>query len=247
MIHDAAVAFTFLTRIPLHHKPEVALHRVARWFPLVGAVVGGLSGASYWLAAQRMPTTPAAALALLVSVLVTGGFHQDGLADIFDGLVGGWTPEDRLRILKDSRHGTYGVLAIVLQVTLQISCISSLTPAMGCVAIITAHTLARVVPVLLMFTPAAPGQAGMGAAYSREIRTRDLAVAATIALCVLMPLLRLSVIALAAMLVVPNAVFYRFVRNKIGGIVGDALGAAEQISESAILLAFVIAAGAGHA
>jgi len=246
-LHDIAVAVTFLTRIPLRHGPDVALHRIARWFPVVGAVVGALSGGTYWLAAQAMAPAPAAVLALIVAVLITGGFHQDGLADIFDGLVGGWTRDDRLRVLKDSRHGTYGVLALVLQVALQVACIGSLTPESGFVAIMSAHTLARLVPVLLMFMPAAPGQAGMGASYSRDIEWRDLAIAATAATCVVLPLVGLATVGLIAALIVPNAVFYRFVHNKIGGIVGDALGAAEQISESVILLAFVLAAGGGHA
>lgn len=247
MLHDCAVAFTFLTRIPLRHKPEVALHRVARWFPVVGAVVGALSGGAYWLASLRMPPLPSAVLALIVSALITGGFHQDGLADIFDGLVGGWTREDRLRILKDPRHGTYGVLAIVLQSLLQVACISSLGPTTGFLAIVAAHTLARVAPVVLMFTPAAPGQAGMGAAYAREIRARDFTIALGLALAILFPMLRLAVLGLLVLLVVPNALLYGFVRAKIGGIVGDALGAAEQLSESVILLAFVIAMGGGHA
>lgn len=246
-LHDLAVAVTFLTRIPLRHGPEVVLHRSARWFPVVGAMVGALSGGTYWVAAQAMAPAPAAVLALLVAALVTGGFHMDGLADIFDGLVGGWTREDRLRILKDSRHGTYGVLAIVLQVALQMTCIASLTPKTGFVAIMSAHTLARLVPVLLMFTPAAPGQAGMGASYSRDIEWRDFAIAATAALLIVLPLAGLATIGLIAALIVPNAVFYRFVHHKIGGIVGDALGASEQISESVILLTFVLAAGGGHA
>lgn len=246
-LHDVAVAVTFLTRIPVRHGPDVVLHRSARWFPIVGAMVGALSGGTYWVAARAMAPAPAAVLALLVAALVTGGFHTDGLADIFDGLVGGWTREDRLRILKDSRHGTYGVLAIVLQVALQLACIASLTPELGFLAIMSAHTLARLVPVLLMFTPAAPGQAGMGAAYSREMEWRDFAIATTAAALVLLPLVGLAMIGLIATLILPNAVFYRFVHRKIGGVVGDALGAAEQISESVILLMFVLAAGGGHA
>lgn len=246
-LHDIAVAVAFLTRIPLRHGPDVVLHRSARWFPLVGAIVGALSGGTYWLATQAMAPAPAAVLALLVAALITGGFHTDGLADIFDGLVGGWTRDDRLRILKDSRHGTYGVLAIVLQVALQAACIASLTPETGFTAIVSAHTLARAVPVLLMFLPAAPGQAGMGATYSRDIEWRDFAIAATVAMVVVLPLAGPATIGLVAALVLPNAVFYRFVRDKIGGVVGDALGASEQISESVILLAFVLAAGGGHA
>lgn len=247
MIHDIVVAFAFLTRIPIRHRDGVFLHHSARWFPLVGAVVGGLGGGTFWLASQWVPSTVAAVLALLITVLVTGGFHQDGLADVFDGLVGGWTPEDRLRILKDSRHGTYGVLALVLQSLLQVSCLATLSPRDGALALVAAHTLARLAPVALMFSPAAPGQAGMGTAYAREIRPRDLAVAVAVTAAVLLPLLQLRALALAGVVAVPVLALLLWVRRRIGGVVGDALGAAEQVAESAVLLAFVVAAGGIHA
>lgn len=245
MIHDVVVAFAFLTRLPIHHRDGVSLHRSARWFPLVGAVVGCIGGGSFWLAAQRLPGLPSAVIALLVTVLVTGGFHQDGLADIADGLVGGWTPEDRLRILKDSRHGTYGVLAIVLQSLLQVSLLSTMSARDGFVALVCAHTLARLAPVALMFTKAAPGQAGMGTAYSREIRAIDFGIATTVALAVTMPLTGTSLAILLASIAVSSWLVLRYVRARIGGIVGDGLGAAEQVAESTVLL--VLAIGSSHA
>jgi adenosylcobinamide-GDP ribazoletransferase len=143
MINDIKVAFAFLTRIPIGHKPDISIQRSAVWFPFVGWVIGGVTGILYYFLSQGIPALPAAVITILFSTLVTGGFHQDGLADTFDGLVGGWTPEDRLRILKDSRHGTYGVLSIVLQLIIQISLLSTLSPKIGALAIITAHSLGR--------------------------------------------------------------------------------------------------------
>jgi len=143
MINDIKVAFAFLTRIPIGHKPDISIQRSAVWFPFVGWVIGGVTGILYYFLSQGIPAMPAAAITILFSTLVTGGFHQDGLADTFDGLVGGWTPEDRLRILKDSRHGTYGVLSIVLQLIIQISLLSTLSPKVGALAIITTHSLGR--------------------------------------------------------------------------------------------------------
>ena len=80
-------------------------------------------------------------------MLICGGFHQDGLADVADGVVGGWNPEQRLAILKDSRHGTYGVLSLVLQVLLQVSLLQVFTPLWGFVACVIAFTLAKLAPV----------------------------------------------------------------------------------------------------
>ncbi len=246
MLHDLVVAFAFLTRLPIRHRDGVVLHRTAQWFPLVGAVVGALGGLTYLLARMVLPGLSAAVLALIVTTLVTGGFHQDGLADVMDGLVGGWTPEDRLRILKDSRHGTYGVLAIVLQSLLQVTCLAGLSGADGLRVLVVAHTLARAVPVMLMATPAAPGQAGMGAAYAREIRWHHIAVAVLVACLITAPIAgaRLPFALLA--LVVPNLVLLVWVRRRIGGIVGDVLGAAEQVSESTILVLSLATLGSSH-
>ena len=247
MLHDIVVAFAFLTRLPIRHRDAVSLQRSAQWFPLVGASVGALGGLTYLVAATALPHAPAAVLALIVTTLVTGGFHQDGLADIVDGLVGGWTREDRLRILKDSRHGTYGVLAIVLQSLLQTMTLASLSPTDGLRALVAAHALARVVPVVLMATPAAPGQAGMGAAYAREIRWHHIAVALALGLAVSATLLGSRLLVILPTLLIVNLVLVVWVRQRIGGIVGDALGAAEQVSESAILVAFLAMLGTAHA
>ena len=93
MITDILVAFAFLTRIPITHKDEVRLHRAARWFPLVGLVVGLAVGGSYYGLCHVLPSLPSATLSILIGVLICGGFHQDGLADVADGVVGGWSAE----------------------------------------------------------------------------------------------------------------------------------------------------------
>ena len=87
MLNDIKVSFAFLTRIPINHGPEIKLHKSAVWFPLVGFFIGVMSGVSYFFLAQLLPALPAAALSLLVSIMITGAFHFDGLGDIFDGLI----------------------------------------------------------------------------------------------------------------------------------------------------------------
>ena len=189
MINDIKVAFAFLTRIPINHKPDISIQRSAIWFPFVGTFIGLVSGFTYYGLNEIIPGLPAAALTILVSALITGGFHQDGLADTFDGLVGGWNVEDRLRILKDSRHGTYGVLSIVLQIVIQVSLLSTLSPHNGLIALITAHTLARLVPIYFMMTPAVPSHEGMGATYTRSVRVRDVLLSTALTVAILLPLI----------------------------------------------------------
>ena len=139
--HHITVTIGFLTRIPVRHAPDVHMGRVASLFPLIGLVIGAIAAGVFALAAEVLPVSPAAALALVVGVLVTGAFHLDGLADSADALVGGTTPERRLEILKDSRHGTYGVAAIVSQILVQFSLVSSQAVKTGVVMLIIAHSV----------------------------------------------------------------------------------------------------------
>ena len=240
MINDIKVAFAFLTRIPINHSPEVRIHKSAAWFPLVGFITGSLSGGTYYLLSQVLPSLPAAVFAVLVSTLITGTFHLDGLADIFDGLVGGWNIEDRLKILKDSRHGTYGVVAIVIQIILQISLIASLNSKDGALALIAAHTIAKVIPVILMLIPAVSTHQGMGASTAREVRFPQVSLNIFIAAIFTIPFCGYYFFTILLALVIPLFIFSKWVINKIGGMLGDAFGAGEQIAETVILLFFVL-------
>ncbi|MEN9679904.1 MAG: hypothetical protein RLZ57_1033 [Actinomycetota bacterium] len=238
MITDIKVAFAFMTRIPIKHKPEISLRRAARWFPVVGAFVGLASAITYFLTYEIFGKAIAAALAMIISILITGAFHFDGLGDVADALVGGWNPEDRMRILKDSRHGTYAVVAISMQLILQFALVSSMKPRVAIGALIVSHTLARLVPIYLMLTKAAPNGEGMGATYAREVKIKDLAIANFLTLILIWPIIGITSFLYLILLIIPNVIFLIWVRRKIGGVVGDVLGAAAQISESFILLLF---------
>jgi adenosylcobinamide-GDP ribazoletransferase len=242
MINDIKVAFAFLTRVPINHKPEISIQRSAVWFPLVGWVIGSVTGIFFYFLSQGIPALPAAAMSILFSTLITGGFHQDGLADTFDGLVGGWNTEDRLRILKDSRHGTYGVLSITLQLIIQVSLLSTLSPKVGALAIITAHTLGRLVPIYFMLAPAVPSHEGMGATYSRAVGARDVLASTLLTVALLFGLIGAHLFIAAAIVAIVGLVFLVYVKKKISGVLGDVLGASEQIAESFILLYFVVIA-----
>ena len=240
MINDVKVAFAFLTRIPIRHNDDISIQRSASWFPFVGFVIGLSTGMVFLALNQLIPPAPAAVLSLLFSILVTGGFHHDGLADTFDGLVGGWNPEDRLRILKDSRHGTYGVLAIVLQLIIQFALLSALHTHIALLALISAHTLGRLVPIYFMLTPAAPSHEGMGATYVRTVKGVHVLFATFLTAALLAPLIGLHLLLTGAALAIVSLLFLFYVRKKIGGVVGDVLGASEQIAESFVLLYFLI-------
>lgn len=239
MLNDLKVALAFLTRIPINHGPQISLRRSAALFPLVGALIGLIGGLVFYVSSAILPPLVSASISILVTVAITGAFHLDGLADICDGLIGGWNREERLKILKDSRHGTYGVAAISLQLILQVSLLSALSPRDGLFTLIVLHTLSRLVPIFLMLIPATSGHDGMGASISREIGAKEPLVGSLITVLLIAPIMGLNFLLLSAILFLTLSIFALWVIRKIGGMVGDAFGAGEQISETMILFFFV--------
>ena len=135
----AAVAF--LTRVPVGSADDDP-GRSVPWFPVVGALVGLVVAGLYAGALQLLPALPAAAIAVAAGVLLTGAFHEDGLADTADAL-GAWEPEEARRILKDPTHGTYGVSALVLVLVTRVGALSALGGWAALAVLPAAHALAR--------------------------------------------------------------------------------------------------------
>lgn len=234
-LQHARVAVAFLTRVPVRHGDEIAMGRIARWFPVVGAGVGLFSAAVLASSREILSNQVSAVLAVMAGVLVTGGFHHDGLADSADGLVGGWTPEQRLQILKDSRHGTYGVLALVLQVVLQVSVIADLDTRQAVCAVVLMHCLGRAAAVSVMHAGKGITE-GLGANYVAGVTKLDMSIALGLGVVfgVVVAGWQGLVPFVVALVVARLAVSYAVA--KIGGIVGDVLGGVEQVGESAVLL-----------
>src|ERR1700720_348987 len=160
---DLKVALVFYTRLPLAHDGPIAGADLARasWAaPVAGALVGALGAAAYGLAHMAgLGPLPAAGLALVATMAVTGGLHEDGLADTADGFGAGTSPETRLAIMRDSRIGTFGGCALILSIGLRWAALASLAgPTRAAAALIAAHAAARAVPPLLMLLipPARP-------------------------------------------------------------------------------------------
>ncbi|MBF0335337.1 MAG: adenosylcobinamide-GDP ribazoletransferase, partial [Alphaproteobacteria bacterium] len=130
MLGDFHHAAVFLTRLPLPHLRDPARPLAAcMWaFPLVGAVLGLTAGACFAGLASLLPPLPAALVALALLVLATGGLHEDGLADLADGFGGGRDRDHRLEIMRDSRTGSYGALAVGFSLALRAAALAALPP-----------------------------------------------------------------------------------------------------------------------
>jgi adenosylcobinamide-GDP ribazoletransferase len=234
-------AAQFLTRLP---TPALAdfepdwINRSARYFPLVGQIVGVVC-AGVWLAAGRLwPGAPAAALAVGAGVLVTGAFHEDGLADTADGLGGGQTRERRLAIMKDSRIGSFGALALGLATGLRILLLAGLSPWRGALALIAAHGGARSAAVIIMASTPYAGdpEAAKIKPAPQGVRWPEAAFALVTGVwpAVFLGAPRAALaLGLAA---AATAAMALTARRLIGGVTGDVLGAVEQLAEVGLLM-----------
>jgi adenosylcobinamide-GDP ribazoletransferase len=231
-------AFTFLTRLPLPGAvgvDAVTLARSTVWFPLVGAVVGGVGALALEGAARVWPPAIAAALSLMATVLLTGAFHEDALADAAEGLGGGRDREHTLEIMRDSRIGSYGAVALVLVLLARLGCLAALATTDRALTLVAAHVLGRwsSLPLLGLLPYARPDGAAMPFAGTTAARV----IAGTL-LAALLVALTLGPRAPAAgvVAIAITAVAAAYFRARLGGITGDCLGATNQIVELATYL-----------
>ncbi|MBS0559236.1 MAG: adenosylcobinamide-GDP ribazoletransferase [Proteobacteria bacterium] len=239
-LSDLVAAFVLLTRLPLGR-----LAARARWrgegvwaYPVAGAAVGLIGGAAFWAAARLgLPPMLAAIAAVAAQVLATGGLHEDGLADTADGLGGGRDRERALAIMRDSRIGTYGVLALAIALGIRVGALSALPgPGAAALALLAAGMLGRgaVTGLLLVLPPARPD--GLAASLG-PVPLRPAALG--MALAALAAFLPHGGRALAGAALAALAVGWLAWR-RLGGTTGDVLGAAEQAAECAALAALFI-------
>ncbi len=251
MIRLFRTALMFYTRIPAGQNISGSnedLNRATGFLPLIGLIVGGLSAAAYALTAVVLPPNAAVVIAMIVGVLATGSFHEDGFADTCDGLGGGWSVEDKLRIMKDSRVGSYALAGLTLLFLLKFALLSSFAPALAVFAMMASHITARVIPLLIIkmlpyvraddLSKAKPVSKGISWFV---LLTGMLSSGALIGgLYLLMtpgPPLMVIIVVLPLILSPLIAAYYR---RKMGGYTGDLLGAAEQLGE-VCALAFLAA------
>lgn len=240
-LHDAASAWLFLTRVPVPwHVPDVEarLGRATPWFPAVGAAVGAAGALAWWLGDALANPLIGAVAAVATTVLVTGAFHEDGLADTFDGLGGAPDRERALAIMADSRLGAFGAVALVLVLVGRIAALVSLG-AQAPAALVGAHALARLAGLpLLRWLPSARDR-GTTAAFAGAPRAPGLALAALATL--LLTALLWGAAAAWAWLAAAGVVLAlgAWFRRRLGGVTGDALGATSQLAELAVYLALL--------
>jgi adenosylcobinamide-GDP ribazoletransferase len=231
-------ALQFLTRVPIRLRKEPELQRVVVWFPLAGALIGAAAGgiaAGLW---HLTPALVAGAVAVAAGLLLTGAFHEDGLGDVADAFGGGWTVERRLEILKDSRHGTYGVAAICASIVLRMVTLGSLPgPAAMFTAAVMSHCLARAGALGVMGSMRIVSHSGLGTDYGRNTSPVRAVVGVATGVVVTSAVGGWWAVPAALATVAAVTAVAVLARRKIGGLTGDVLGAAEQVAECTVLVA----------
>jgi len=242
------VAVQFLTRIPIRGVPDWAYEDNASrgksfvFYPAVGVIVGAVGASIATLAyALHLPSTACAILALVSTAMVTGALHEDGLADVADGL-GPHNRDDALKAMRDSRIGSFGTIAIWALLSLKVVAISSVQPMSLFKAIIAAHVLSRwsslPLSIALPYAQSTPGLgAKMAAALSVKFVLLATVLTVALVLATLGPVAAMRCGLIAVVITFLTGLFYR---SKFGGITGDCLGATNQIVEAAILFTAVL-------
>lgn len=245
-LDDLSEALALLTRLPAGRIRAPQPARAVRAYPLAGALVGLIGGFAFWLAESLgLPPLAVGLVTIGATLLASGALHEDGLADVADGFGGARERERKLAIMRDSRIGSFGVIALMLSIGLRAAALAALASAgaatdasagAALAALVTAHALARaVLPPIMALLPLAR-DTGLAAATGRPDKAAvwtALAIGAVIAVIALdsgAAVLALLLAAAAAVLVALLA------RAQIGGYTGDVLGTAAQAAEVAVLL-----------
>lgn len=225
-IAEAQVAVMFLTRLPAGPLPDkVPTIAQAAWaFPLAGLLVGTISGAVFVAMASVLPGLPAALLALATSAIVTGALHEDGLADLADGFGGGQDKAAKLDIMRDSRIGSYGVVALILTLALTGSAIAE-AGSFPLFLVIGAASRTAMVVALALMPPARDNGLGQAAALKRGATVPFALLIAVTTAALAGSLLLLIPIALITFAIA------RLAMHQIGGQTGDVMGAIQKLGE----------------
>ena len=238
-------ALRFMTIFPVPSSEAATapdwLSRCAKYFPAVGICVGAVSAAVLLLAGSIWSPVIAALLAVAASIVVSGGLHEDGLADTADGFGGGWNVEKRLAIMKDSRIGAYGALTLMFSIALRVTALAEMPLWSAAAALIAAHAAARITPIFVMNAlPYAGDTAAMKVSYAdAPVGSNDMGFALIVVACALVPLAFVSISsALSGLLfgALLAATIALWARRLIDGYTGDVLGAIEQMFEIGFLL-----------
>lgn len=237
------IGIQFLTRMPVPRSltsSEKEIAKSAAYFPLVGMIVGSGAALIFLLLRHALPLTASLMCAIIFAAFITNGFHEDGLADAFDGFGGGWTKDRTLEIMRDSRIGTYGALALIFLILGKYSFLSSLTPAHIWRWLIVAHTASRWTALpLCRWLPYARTE-GQGKLVAKQVGVLEVTIGSLTLITIVILLswpAALTALLVTCLVTLLSGLYFH---HRLQGITGDCLGATNQVTEVALYLTALI-------
>jgi adenosylcobinamide-GDP ribazoletransferase len=233
----------FLTRLPVRRERSLRgaeLSAAAVLFPLVGAALGGLIGGVALALAQALPALLAATLAVALELALTGALHVDGLADSADGLAGR-DPKRSLAIMRDHSLGTYGASALALDLLAKVTALGALAGSGAVLPVVAAFAVSRAAPLpLAAVLPYAREGAGTGRLLAEHLGARGTAGGVALAAGIAVATTGVQALGMLACLAIVGATVGRLARRRLGGVTGDVMGAAIELTAT---LGLAFAAG----
>ena len=234
------LSLQFFSRVPIPARvpySEDELNKAVVYFPLVGTLIGAACALVYWGASFLWDAPIAIFLSMVFGLLLTGCFHEDGLADCMDGMGGGWDRERILTIMQDSRLGTYGAATLLAALGGKFLLLVSLPAALVIPLLILAHAVSRLNAATMMLSESYARPEGKAKPLAVRISLLGLLIAAALALAPFLWIELPPLLWLALLPLVPLRLWFaRWLRKWIGGFTGDCLGALQQLSELTFLL-----------
>ncbi len=243
LVNRYFIAQMFLTRLPvpasLRHSDEELAASTAL-FPVVGVVIGAAAAVAYTVGDLLWSHHIAALLAISTAVLLTGAFHEDGLADSADGLGGSFERKRKLSIMRDSRIGTYGSVALILSILLKFQALAMMPTHLVPWVIICAHSVARWTALpLIIFNPYVREE-GTGKPFAASVSRHSLLIGTALTLAITILCVGADTVLVVACVIGTVWLAHLFLRWQLGGVTGDTLGAVNSCTELLIYLLFAI-------
>ena len=229
-------AIRFFTRLPVPawvgHSSD-ALERSTRYFPTVGLIIGSIAALTFALTSFFWPKTLAVLVSMAITLYATGAFHEDGWTDMVDGFGGGWEKSQILAIMKDSRIGSFGAVALVMMLLTKFFVLVEIDLLLVPVALVAGHAFSRLCATLVLRGLDYVRDEGKAKPLSTSIRPGELVFAGLTALLPLALLPPQQALAAVAFALLATLWLARLFKRRIGGYTGDCLGATQQLTEVA--------------
>ncbi len=240
----------YFTRIPcpqwVDHSEEY-VYASSRYFPLIGILIGLISGFIFYITRFIFDPSISIILSMIASVMLTGGFHEDGLADMCDGFGGGWTCEKILAIMKDSRIGTFGAIGLLSALALKYLTLSLLPEPLLLIILVTSNAISRWLAVTFLYTDSYARmdlEDAKAKPFSKKMSLPNVLIAFFFCLIPLSILMyemgNIKVLWVFPMLFIIRYMLGRMFKKWIGGYTGDCLGGAQQITEIIFYLGVLV-------